>query len=472
MLEKENKIIFWYGVHTNFYYLLKEVSKEKNMGNTKPYTLDNVPLRNFHIRVLTYTIGGSLSDGYILGMIQFALLAFTADVGMNATWQGLITSSPLAGVFIGGLIFGDLSDKIGRQKIYSLDFVAILVLSILQFFVNTAGTLFFLRLLLGICIGAEYAISPAIVAEFVPSKLRGRILAILCMVWTIGYVIAAYVGAWLQTTGPESWRWMLSSSAIIAFIVLIIRIGMPETPRWLILQNKIDEAREVVAKHLGEDIDLDPTIEEINNRKPERKATILALFAKGQIKRTAFATIAYGVNVLPLYAVLSFVPIILKALGIVDENTFYTLLLNGLYMLAGIIVLFIVDRFPRKKVTVWGMVVAIIPLLILGFWTGAPAGVIIACFGIHILGNQTFGTITAYIYPTEAFPTVLRTTGAGFTSAVSRIFACFGTFAMPIIIANYGIEVALIGIAVFLILGLVVTLAWAPETGNKSVDEL
>lgn len=442
------------------------------MDTGKIYTLDNAPLRKFHFKILAYTIGGSLTDGYILGMIQFALIAFTADVGMNATWQGLITSSPLAGVFIGGIVFGDLSDKIGRQKIYSIDFLIIFVLSILQFFVNTAGTLFVLRLLLGICIGAEYAISPAIVAEFVPSRLRGRILTILCMVWTIGYVIAAYVGAWMQTLGTDSWRWMLSSSAVIAAIVLILRIGMPETPRWLILHGKIEEAKRVVAKHLGEDIDLEPTIREITSRKSSSKAKLSALFRKGQIKHTAFAAITWGVNVLPLYALLSFVPIILSALGIVDENTFYTLLLNGLYLLAGIIVLFIVDRFPRKTVTVWGMIVAIIPLLILGFWISAPAGVIVACFGIHVFGNQAFGTITAYIYPTESFPTELRTTGIGFCSAVSRIFACFGTFAMPVIITSFGIHVALIGIAVVVIIGLIVTLAWAPETGNKSIDEV
>ena len=442
------------------------------MGTTTHYTLDTVPLRKFHIRILSYTIGGSITDGYILGMIQFALVAFTADIGMNATWQGLITSSPLAGIFIGCLIFGRLSDKIGRQKIYSLDFIAILILSILQFFVNTAGSLFVLRLLLGICIGAEYSIGPAIVAEFVPSRIRGKSLAIMCMVWTIGYVIAAYVGAWLQTMGSESWRWMLSSSAVIAFIVLLVRIGMPETPRWLILHGKIKEAEEVVHSHIGEDVDLTPTIEEMRQKETGRKVKFSDLFAKGQAKKTIFAVVAYGVNVLPMYAVLSFVPVILNALGIVDANTFYTLLLNGMYVLAAIITMLVVDKFPRKKFTEFFMVVATIPLLILGFWANAPVWVVVLCFGIHVIGNQAFGTVTAYIYPTESFPTELRTTGAGFCSAVSRIFACFGTFAMPIIIDTLGIGVALIGIAVLLIIGLIVTIAWAPETTNVSIDEI
>ena len=118
------------------------------------------------------------------------------------------------------------------------------------------------------------------------------------------------------------------------------------------------------------------------------------------------------------------------------------------------------------------MVVATIPLLILGFWANAPVWVVVLCFGIHVIGNQAFGTVTAYIYPTESFPTELRTTGAGFCSAVSRIFACFGTFAMPIIIDTLGIGVALIGIAALLIIGLIVTIAWAPETTNVSIDEI
>lgn len=442
------------------------------MEDRKMYTLETVPLRSFHIRVLSYTIGGSLTDGYILGMIQFALIAFTEDIGLTSIWQGLITSSPLMGVFVGCLVFGRLSDKIGRQKIYTLDFIAIVILSLLQFFADSAGMLFILRLLIGICIGAEYSIGPAIVAEFVPGRIRGKMLSIICMVWTIGYVIAAYIGAWLQTFGPESWKWMLSSSAIIAFVVLLMRLGMPETPRWLIMNGRIDEAKEIVEKKLGLDIDLQPTIEEIHSRKVSKQAKVTDLFVGEQGKKTAFAVIAYGANVLPMYAVLSFVPVILNALGIVDSNTFYTLILNGLYVAAAIIAVLIVDKFPRKQFTMFFMVVALIPLLILALWAGAPAWLIVVCFAVHVLGNQCFGTVTAYIYPTESFPTEIRTTGAGFCSAVSRIFACFGTFAMPIIIEKFGISIALIGIAIILGIALIITKLWAPETNNVSIDEL
>lgn len=439
------------------------------------YTLDNVPLNKFHGRIISYTIGGSITDGYILGIIQIALSYITIYMDMNSTWQGLITSSPLIGVLLGSLFLGGLSDKIGRQKIYSWNFIIVLIASVLQFFVGSPATLFVLRLILGICIGAEYAIGPVIIAEFVPAKFRGKMLTILCIMWTVGYVIASYAGAFMQRFGDECWRYMLASSAIVALIVLIIRIGMPESPRWLILHGRADEARAIIKKHFGDNVSIENVVRDVENSKLEgskrKKGTFAALFAKGQVKRTMFAAIAWGAQTLPLFAVMSFVPMILDSLGI-DANIFYTLIFNGIYLLSGIIVYLFIERFPRKTVTIWGMLAAAIPLCVLGLWANAPVGVITVCFTVHLIGNCAFGTLTAYIYPAESFPTELRTTGMGFCSAVSRLFAIFGTFALPSITDSLGIGFALVGIAVVIFIGLVITIAWAPETKGVSIDEL
>lgn len=445
------------------------------MGTQAKYTLDDAPLSKFHARIISYTIGGSLVDGYILGIIEFAILSVAAYMGMSASWQGLIASSPLVGVFIGSLFFGDLADRIGRQKIYSFNFVVIFVASLLQFWVDIPLTLFALRLILGICIGAEYAIGPTIVAEFVPSKYRGRILSILSVAWTVGYVGAAYAGAWMQGIGESSWRWMLASSAVVAVIVLVMRAGMPETPRWLIMQGREDEARAIVKKHFGDQVTLEPTIEEVRRQSqatPEKQLGFAHLFTKKQIKHTVFAAICWGANTLPLYAILSFVPIILDAMGIQDENTFYTLILNGMMLFATLIVMVIVDHFSRRQLVIGGTIIAAVPLLMLGIWTSASPMIVVVLFTLHLIGNSAFGTVAAYIYPVECFPTELRTTGVGFCSAVSRLFGVFGTFAMPIIIEKFSVNAALVGIAVILGISLVLTIAWAPETKGESVDNL
>lgn len=161
----------------------------------------------------------------------------------------------------------------------------------------------------------------------------------------------------------------------------------------------IDEAKAVVKKHFGDNVTIEPMIDEIVNHKDENISSkgFKDLFVGDQLKKTVFCAVSWGANILPTCAILSFVPMILKAMGIHDENTFYTLILNGMFLLAAIIVLLIVDKLSRRKMLLGGMIVSGAPLVILGFWTGAPIWLITACFTIHLIGNQCYGTVAAYI---------------------------------------------------------------------------
>lgn len=235
----------------------------------------------------------------------------------------------------------------------------------------------------------------------------------------------------------------------------------------------IDEAKAVVKKHFGDNATIEPMIDEIVNHKDENISSkgFKDLFVGDQLKKSVFCAVSWGANILPTCAILSFVPMILKAMGIHDENTFYTLILNGMFLLAASIVLVIVDKLSRRKMLLGGMIVSGAPLVILGFWTGAPIWLITACFTIHLIGNQCYGTVAAYIYPVESFPTELRTTGAGFCSAVSRIFSASGTFIFPVLMEKLGVYPLLIGIAAIIAIAFVMAVAWAPETSEISVDE-
>ena len=148
-------------------------------------------------------------------------------------WVGLIGASALIGLFVGGLIGGYVTDIVGRRAMYTLDLVAFVVLSIAQFFVTDAVQLFVARLLIGIAIGADYPIATSYIAEFSPRKSRGPMLSSLVASWWIGYVASFVVGYLLVGYGGEVWRWMLASSAVPSLIVLLLRLGVPELPRWL-----------------------------------------------------------------------------------------------------------------------------------------------------------------------------------------------------------------------------------------------
>src|SRR6266568_2630010 len=146
-------------------------------------TLDDVPLNRFHIKVTAFTTGGMFVDGYILGIIGIALAVWSPQIGLGATAEGLIGASALAGVFAGSVFFGWLTDRVGRKTMYLADLLVFVVGSAAQFFVAEAWQLIALRFVMGLAIGADYAIGAALLAEFLPKKQRGSLLASLNAVW-------------------------------------------------------------------------------------------------------------------------------------------------------------------------------------------------------------------------------------------------------------------------------------------------
>lgn len=429
--------------------------------DSKMYTIDNAPIRGMQKKMIAYTIGGSFIDGYILGIIEFALVLIIPYMHMSAFWQGLIGSSPLIGVFIGSLFLGILSDKIGRQKIYTLNFVVVVIGSVLQFFVNVPATLFTLRLILGIAIGAEYAIGPALIAEFEPARVRGAVLANLNVSWTVGYVLAAFIGAMMQGLGAESWRWMLASSAVFGAVVLIIRIGMPESPRWLIRHGRVDQAREVVKKHFGDNVTIDNMLDE--KEVESEDLGYKHLFIGGMWKKTMFCAIAWLSGVIPLFGIFTFLPAVLDAVGVKNENT-GSMLVNMAMLIGSIVAVFIVDRISRRGLCIWALLISGIPLFILGIWTGINGPLIVILFGVFIFFGTIAGSLTGFVYPSEIFPTEVRSSGIGFCSAISRIGSAVGTFLVPVMSQSVGIGPVLIGMGAFQILAVVLAIAWAPET--------
>lgn len=425
-------------------------------------TIDDAPLNGFHLRIAAYTTGGYFCDGYILGMIGIALTLLGPQFGLGAVWTGLIGAAALAGIFIGGLVFGWVTDKVGRQKMYVVDLVVFVVASVLQFFVGGPLALLILRLVLGIAIGADYAIGPALLAEFVPRKQRGPLLASLNAVWTVGFVVAYVVGYLLQGFGPEAWRWMLASSAIPAALILLLRLGTPESPRWLLSKGRVEEARQIVKEYIHpdagiEDLMLDKDVE-TNYRM---------LFTRRWRKRTAFAGLFWFCQVVPYFAIFTFLPVVLKGLGITGE--FSSEVLLNLFLFAGAIVgVIIMNMLSRRRLLIWSFGILALLSAALGVWPDAPTFVILALFAVFAFVIAGAADLES-VYPSEIFPTEVRASGLGIAAAISRIGAAIGTFLLPAGVEQLGVGPTMLAAAAILLLGLVISVAWAPETRDLSL---
>ena len=429
---------------------------------TSAVTIDNAPLNSFHVRMATYTTGGYFCDGYILGIIGIALALLGPQFGLGPVWTGLIGASALAGIFIGGLVFGWITDLVGRQKMYVADLIVFVVASVLQFFVEGPLALFILRLIMGIAIGADYAIGPALLAEFVPRKQRGSLLASLNAVWTVGFVVAYAVGYFLQNLGPDAWRWILASSAIPAALVLMLRLGTPESPRWLLSKGRVEEARQIVREYIHPDADIEDLMVDSNVQTSYRM-----LFSRQWRKRTAFAGLFWFCQVVPYFAIFTFLPVVLKGLGITGEFTGEILL--NLFLFAGAIVgVVIMNMLARRRFLIWSFGILVILSAALGLWPNAPTFVILALFAVFAFVIAGAADLES-VYPGEIFPTEVRAAGAGIAAAISRIGAAIGTFLLPASIAQLGTGPTMLVAAAILLIGLVLSVAWAPETRDLSL---
>ena len=434
-------------------------------ATSSPTSLDEAPLNAFHRRLTLFSSGGPFLDGYILGIIGIALVQAGPALSMSTLWTSLIGASALVGVFIGGLVFGPVTDRIGRKLMYMIDLAAIVVLSVLQFFVTTDWQLGLLRLLIGIAVGADYPIATALVAEFAPKNWRARLLGGLNAMWFVGATVAAFVGFFLLSV-DDGWRWMLLSSALPALVIVIARTSIPESPRWLASRGRVAEAQAVVTQTLGPDA----VLEDLPENEPA--GSLRAVVRGGYLRRVVFISVFWSATIITLFAIYAFGPQMLQLFGLQDGNQAelgYGLI-NLFFFLGNVAALLLVDRMGRRPVLIGGFAISALGLAYLAAFPHSSLLVVALAFAVYAIFNGG-PSILEWIYPNELFPTEVRASAVGLCTAISRIGAAVGTFATPWALTELGISATMWLATAIAVVGAVVSFAMAPETKGRSLRE-
>lgn len=429
-------------------------------------SIDEAPTRAFHLRMSAFVGGGQFLDGYILGVVAIALVLMPPSFGLTPNWKGLIGASALIGLAVGGIAFGWLSDIIGRKALYTMDLSIFLAGSIAQFFVVNSWQLFTIRMIMGIAIGIDYAVGPTYLAEFAPRKSRGRLLGSLCGMWTIGYSASLLVGVIGQNWGHGAWRWVLASGAIPAAIVFLLRIGSPESPRWLVRKGRLEEAEAICRKCIGDQVSVQDLLAESNVRPDYRK-----LLSGIWLRRVIFVSVWWSALAWPEFAIFTFLPTLLTTLHI-HNSDLGSLIIRLLSLPAFAVGMVMMGRrrLGRRPMLIWSMVAMTVIFLVLGVYSSPPSWLVVVMFGLFaiVLG---FVSNLEFLYAAELFPTDIRGSGVGLASAGSRIGAVGGTYLLPVLLSGPGLQFAMLLTFVFMALGLVVSVLMAPETRDSTLYE-
>ncbi|WP_196249862.1 MFS transporter [Rhodococcoides fascians] len=431
--------------------------------NTAVRTLgyDAGPVLPFHRRMVLGSASGSFSDGYVLGVTGIALAVATDSLDISDTWQGLLGSSTLAGLFFGALICGRLADRYGRRLFYGPLMLLFTVVSLLQLLTDPDWSLLVVRFVMGLLLGGDYVSSKALLAEVAPREWRGRALGALGFAWTLGFGMAYIVGLLMRDLGPDAWKWILATSAIPSLVSYLLRIGAPESPRWLVQKGRTAQARRIVTERLGAEYELPETVEETD------KPSMSVLFRSANARNTFIACLVYTVAVMPTFALGTFLPRVIETLGV--DNPYMGSL--GYYCCAAIgpfLGLLVIDRLQRKTMAFGGFLISGVILLPLMFFGASPLFVVLA-FAVFALVTKATSTV-GYVYPSELFSTELRGRGVGLAVASSRFGASAITFFMPIVVGRYGVTTALGMCVAVLFVGGIIGYLWAPETSKRALD--
>lgn len=435
---------------------------------TRNVSIEDAPLSWFHQLLSIRSGGGWVLDGYVLSIIGVAMVQFSSDLSLSNFWQGMIAASALIGIFFGGFLGGVLTGHFGRRKLYFVGPALFVVCSLAQFWAESGLMLFICRFLIGIGVGFEYPVAGSLLVEFMPRKHRGPRLAMLTILWFAGAALAYVVGNIILENGDaQAWRLVLASPAVIGVLLLLVRIGTPESPRWLLSKGRLAEAEQVIKKVYGPSFSL----RNLPEQPAETKVSLFDLLHSGYGKRMLFVAVFWSCSVIPVFAVYSFAPKVLQALNLKgDWATYGSVLITLMFVVGCIIATRLINAMGRRRMVIHSFLWSGLALLGLGFFSDGAELLVLALFGAYavLIGGAQ---VLQLVYPNELFPTEIRSAAVGLGASLSRIGAAIGTWLVPISLESIGIANTMYVAAGVTMVGLIVSLALAPETRSLSLQE-
>lgn len=430
-------------------------------------TIQGHKARRFIIKFAWLMAGGMFIDGFVLGYIGALMPSITADLQLSTTWQGLIGAASLIGIFFGSPIGGYLADRFGRKPLFTIDLFIFLICSVLQVFASDPYTLFIARLFMGVAIGIEYAVGWPMLAEFSPARIRGKLLALTETSWFVGYLASYTISYIMVEQKIGSWNIILGLSAIPSLIVLILRLGMPESPRWLMSKGRTTEATQIAKEYLSEEDQ-----EDVLNQRHDnvgQNTNFLDLFKGKNLKGTILLTTYYFGMAVPYYALGTFIPMILEKLGMQD-GILGGLFLNTFAVFGTIAAVILIERISRRNVAIMPFVLSTVALVVIAL-SDDSSTLIIVGFLVYAFVSAGAACVLSVI-PSEVLRPEVSGMGTGFATAFSRIGAAIGVFLMPQLILEHGASLAVWLAAGICLITTIVTYLFMPETKGKSMSEI
>jgi sugar porter (SP) family MFS transporter len=436
---------------------------------------DHAASTGYAVRISLIAALGGFLFGFETAVISGAEKTIQSLWQLSAGWQGFTVASSLIGTVIGSIVAGIPAQKYGRKKVLTV--IAILyLLSAVGCALTPVWILFItFRFIGGLAVGASSVVGPMYISEVAPAKIRGRLAGSFQLMIVAGIFIAYLTNFLFADFGDTGWRWMLGIMIIPAALFAIFLRFIPESPRWLILNNRDGEAKAIFAK-TGEP-DAGAVVKE--EYELSKKGTKEKLFTSKYRKPILYAVLLAMFNQLSgINAILYYAPRIFEMAGFDKADSYLQpVYIGAANLLFTIIAMTMIDKFGRKTLLLVGCVglVAFLGLTANAFGGDAGLGKNVL---IYLLGYIAFFAFSQgavlWVFISEIFPNSVRSQGGSLGSFTHWIMAAIISWTFPIIVegsANGGFY-SFVFYAVMMVVAFIFIWRVMPETKGRSLEQI
>jgi len=425
---------------------------------------------------------GGLLFGYDTAVIAGAIGFLQTKFELSSAMTGWAASSAIWGCLFGAMFAGYASDKLGRKKVLLATAILFSLSAIGSALPNSLTPFVAARFIGGLGVGAASMLSPLYISEIAPAKLRGMLVSLYQLAIVLGINFVYFVNLKIANVGTETWnidmgwRYMLGSEIIPAFLFFILLFLVPESPRWLTLNGREDEATTILEKVNGKEKGKE-ILNEIKETIKAEKGTLKELFAT-KLRRALIIGLALALfsQITGINAIIYYAPEIFKNIGFgTDSALQQTVIIGFVNTIFTFVAIYFIDRIGRRTLLIWGLSGMIICLFGTGlvFYLGESSSLWTLIFILGFIASfaSSLGPIP-WVIMSEIFPTKIRGLAMSFATMTLWLGVVAITQFTPIMLEKLGGAYTFwifMANAVFL---LVFVYKRVPETKGRTLEEI